>query len=144
MKKSLIALMIITLLLLVACESKTTGKRVAIPETTVKAPAITGGAAAEVPKDTGEIGTTAAEALKQFQVTGTAAPTDSTKSGNFYPAIVANGTGKDALAAKTDALMRQSGYVPAVDADRDTGARYHEDDGDLTNLPDKYSDNTGD
>lgn len=140
MKKGLIALVMISLLILVACESKTTGRRVAIPETT-RAPGITGGAAADIPTPTaptGETGKPAAEVLKELQTTG-AITDDTKKSGTFYPPIVTTATGKDALAEKTDALLKQGGYVPKVEADKDFGARYHTSSGEPTNLPGNYS-----
>ncbi|GEM_PF-2117344 len=145
MKKGLIALVMISLLILVACESKTTGKRVAIPETT-RTNSITGGAAANIPTPAPtqmETGKTAAEVLKELQTTGTITETNQ-KSGTFYPPIVTTATGKEALAEKTDALLRQPGFVPKVDADTDFGARYHTSSGQPTNLPEGYSDNQGD
>ncbi|MCX6709164.1 MAG: hypothetical protein NTW67_05980 [Candidatus Woesearchaeota archaeon] len=145
MKKELIIAVMI-LMLLVACGSKTTGKRVAIPDT---APKLTGptGAVAGIPTKTAEpeTGKTAAEMLKEFQnpAQDTVQPAGP-KIGNFYPPVTTTATGADALKAKTDALMRQAGYIPKVDAATDTGAKYHSSDGDLTNLPDKYTDSSGD
>lgn len=145
MKKELIIAVMI-LMLLVACGSKTTGKRVAIPDT---APKLSGptGAVAGIPTTAptqAETGKTAAEMLKEFQTGTETVPTAGPKTGNFYPPITTTATGEDALKAKTDALLRQSGYIPKVDAVTDTGAKYHSSDGDLTNLPDKYSDSSGD
>ncbi len=143
MKKELI-IAVMVLMLLVACGAKTTGKRVAIPDT---APKLSGptGAVAGIPTTPTETGKTAAEMLKEFQnpAQDTAQPAGP-KTGNFYPPVTTTATGADALKAKTDALMRQAGYIPKVDAETDTGAKYHSSDGDLKNLPDKYSDSSGD
>jgi len=146
MKKELIIAVMI-LMLLVACGAKTTGKRVAIPDTAPKLSGPTGAAAGiptAAPKQA-ETGKTAAEMLKEFQNPSqdTVQPAGP-KTGNFYPPVTTTATGADALKAKTDALMRQAGYVPKVTAETDTGAKYHSSDGDLTNLPDKYTDSSGD
>lgn len=132
-------------MLTVACETKTTGKRVAIPEKMETSP-ITGGAVAETPY-TGETGKTAAEALRELQsMEGIQAISEpGQKSGTFYPPITTEATGKEALAAKTDALMRQSApFTLNVEADKDFGSKYHDGDGDLKNLPGEYEDNEGD
>jgi hypothetical protein len=144
MEKRVIAVTVICLLLfLAACESKTTGKRVAIPGKS--APAITGNAIGSSPEKTqpqqsGETGKTAAEALKELQSTGTVPVTGGSKSGTFYPPVTTDATGKDALKAKTRALMSTGTAPPnATKADDHFGARYHNKSGDLTNLPDKYT-----
>ncbi|VVB81779.1 Uncharacterised protein [uncultured archaeon] len=146
MKKELIIAVMI-LMLLVACGSKTTGKRVAIPDT---APKLSGptGAVAGVPTTapaTVETGKTAAEMLKEIQTTGTEAiPATGPKTGNLYPQINTTATGKDALAERTTAMMRQAGFVPTVDkVIRDTGAKYHSSSGDVINLPGNYTDSSG-
>lgn len=147
MRKVIFAMLIISvLLLLVACESKTTGKRVAIPERQVQAKAPAGiSGAVTVQAQTGETGTSAADALKDLQSTGTAPVTGGSKSGTFYPPVTTDSTGKDALKEKTRALMSTGAEVPTtVKADDQFGARYHDSDGDSTNLPDGYSDNKGD
>lgn len=144
MNKRVIAVTVICLLfLLIACESKTTGKRVAIPAKS--GPAITGNVVGNSPEkaqapSTGETGTSAADALKELQSTGTAPVTGGSKSGTFYPPVTTDATGKDALKAKTRALM-STGIAPpnATKADDHFGARYHNKSGDLTNLPDKYA-----
>ncbi len=142
MNKKQAAIIALMMIVLLGCESRTTGKRVAIPGTNGP----TGFTVAQIenedaPESAAETATgkTAAEMLKELKET----PQTDKKSGTFYPPIVTNGTGKDALAEKTDALLRQSGYVPNVDADKRTGAIYHTSDGDLKNLPDKYDDNSG-
>ncbi len=147
MKQAVFAVLISVLLLLVACESKTTGKRVAIPDIdiNVKPPSgITGGAVVEPAPSTGEIGNTAAEMLRKLKENPAAPTTDSLKSGTFYPPITVTGTEREALKEKTRALFTQSTYDPNVEADDEFGARYHDSDGDLTNLPDKYTDSNGD
>jgi hypothetical protein len=154
MDKRVIAVTVICLLfLLIACESKTTGRRVAIPSkstASVSSPAITGNVvdsssdAAQAPS-TGETGTSAAEALKDLQSTGTVPLTGGSKSGTFYPPVTTDAVGKDALKEKTRALMSTGIEVPAnIEADDQFGAKYHSSGGDSTNLPDGYSDNNGD
>ena len=141
MSKRVFAVAVLCLLvLLVACESKTTGKRVAIPEATSK-PSVTGAVTSTAP--TGELGKSAAETLKELQATGTTTPSGA-KSGSFYPPVITDATGTDALKAKTRALMTQGTYDPNTDAVGDFGAKYHEKDGDPANLPDGYSNNEGD
>jgi hypothetical protein len=138
MRKVMLAVFIGVLLLLVACESKTTGKRVAIPETESKPPAISGAVTAEQPS-TGETGKTAAEMLKELQESPESTVEES-KTGSFYPPVAVTGTEREALKEKTRALFTQSSYDPNVEADDEFGARYHDSDGDLTNLPDNYDD----
>jgi major membrane immunogen (membrane-anchored lipoprotein) len=145
MKRVIAVVTICILLLLVACESKTTGKRVAIPETS--GPKVPSGAAtieAPEPEQTTETGKSAAEMLKELQSSPTATVDDGTKSGTFYPPVTVTGTEREALKEKTRALFTQSTYDPNVEADDDFGARYHDGDGDLKNLPDDYEDNEGD
>jgi len=95
MNKKVMVLLLIVLVLLVACESKTTGKRVAIPEKSEKAPApITGGVVADTSDNT-ETGQTAAEALKDLQSQETVTTvSDDSKTGNFYPAITSDAKGE--------------------------------------------------
>ncbi len=144
MEKRVIVAVICLLLVLVACESKTTGKRVAIPEKS--GGAITGNVVDDTdvqPSASTETVKTAAEVLAELQSTDTIT-TSGAKSGTFYPPITTDATGKDALKEKTRALMTSGTYDPNVKADDEFGARYHDKDGDLTNLPGNYSDNTGD
>jgi hypothetical protein len=153
MDKRVIAVTVICLLLfLVACESKTTGKRVAIPSKStakVSSPAITGNVVGDSSEEsqapsTGETGTSAAEALKDLQSTGTVPLTGGSKSGTFYPPVTTDATGKDALKEKTRALMSTGIAVPTtIKADDQFGAKYHSSGGDSKNLPDGYSDNDG-
>ena len=147
MRRVAFVVLISVLLLLAACGSKTTGKRVAIPDRQpqVKAPAgITGAVAVEPePSSTGELGKSAAEALKELQ-DSPSIPTEGPKSGTFYPPITVNSTGQDALKEKTRALFKQPVYDPNVNASADFGSRYHSSDGDSTNLPDNYQDKSGD
>ncbi len=143
MKRVIAVVVMSLLLLLAACESKTTGKRVAIPETSAKT-GLTGGTTADIPPPTGETGKTAAEMLQELQTTGTTPIDSGVKSGTFYPPVTSGATGKEALAEKTDALMRQGTAPTGVQADQDFGPKYHDSDGDATNLPDNYDDNEGD
>lgn len=145
MSKRVAVAILCLLLFLAACESKTTGRRVALPERSPTGLASSGptGAVA-INTDTGETGKTAAEMLKELQTNPTVIPTSGEKSGTFYPPIVVTGTEREALKQKTRALFTQATYDPNVDADDDFGARYHDSDGDPNNLPDKYSDNSGD
>ncbi len=145
MRKVILAvLMISVLLLLVACESKTTGKRVAIPErqSQVRAPAGISGAAVVAPQapSSGETGKSAAEVLKDLQDSPTLPTADGAKSGTFYPPIQVTGTEREALKEKTRALFTQSTTNLNVEADDEFGARYHSSGGELTNLPDNYED----
>lgn len=146
MKRVLIILAITTLMMLSACETKTTGKRVAIPDKIESSNSITGNTIVDTPVDeTGETGKTAAEALKELQqmeeITTTAS---GTKSGTFYPPVTTDATGEAALKERTRALFSKPVYDPNVEADDEFGAKYHDDDGDVKNLPDEYSDNDGD
>ncbi len=143
MRKVILAmLMISVLLLLVACESKTTGKRVAIPErqAQVRAPAGISGAAVVQAPNTGETGKSAADVLKDLQDSPTLPTTDGAKSGTFYPPVAVTGTEREALKEKTRALFTQSSYDPNIEADDEFGSRYHDSSGDLTNLPENYED----
>ncbi len=139
MKRVIAVVAISLLLLLAACGTKTTGKRVAIPETHAQVKAPSGITGAATVADTGETGKTAAEMLKELQENPTAT-TEGAKSGTFYPPITTTATGEDALKEKTRALMTQGTYDPNVEADDEFGSRYHDNSGDLTNLPDKYED----
>jgi hypothetical protein len=65
---------------------------------------------------------------------------EESKTGSFYPPVAVTGTEREALKEKTRALFTQSSYDPNVEADDEFGARYHDSDGDLTNLPDNYDD----
>ena len=145
MNKRVIAVVMICVLLLflVACEKKTVGKRVAIPETSSRG--VTGAAVAQPPQQTAsvETGKTAAEMLKELQSNPTAVTEAGPKSGTFYPPIIVTGTEREALKQKTRALFTQPSYDPNVQADDDFGAKYHDNDGDVTNLPGEYSDNSG-
>lgn len=137
-----VVLAVIVLILLVACgDSKVTGRRVAIPDSSTPTAAVI----AQQSAPATETGKTAAEMLKELQSgqTTTVAPTGS-KTGNFYPPITVTGTEREALRQKTRALFSQPVYDPNVDADDDFGAKYHDGDGDPTNLPSGYSDNSGD
>ncbi|RJQ22485.1 hypothetical protein C4580_00335 [Candidatus Woesearchaeota archaeon] len=142
--RKLVIIALLSVLLLAACESKTVGKRVAIPETGssgITAAVVSDTASAE----TGDTGKTAAEALAEFKTTETVTSAgDGPKSGTFYPPITTDATGKEALKAKTRALFSQEVYDPNVEAQDDFGPRYHDQDGDATNLPDGYSDSSGD
>lgn len=140
MKRAITITVILLLVFLVACESKTTGKRVAIPETS--APRISGEVTAPV-DTTGETGKSAAEALKELQSNPVPVSTGA-KSGTFYPPVITDATGEDALKAKTRALMTQGTYNPDVQADSEFGAKYHNSDGDVINLPENYADNGDD
>lgn len=149
MEKRVIAVTVICLLLfLAACESKTTGKRVAIPESS--SPKSTGVFTAETkaPAATGETGKTAAEALKELQATGSVSvPVSGAKSGTFYPPVTSGATEKEALKERTRALMTKGSAVPSSLTKGtlgEFGARYHDSDGDSTNLPEGYEDSSGD
>lgn len=124
MKKSLILIVAIAAiaLLLTACGSDTEGRRVATPE-------ISGMTTLETNKEpsspTGETGKTAAETLKELEsLEGIPSPTSNPKSGTFYPPVVTDKTGKEALKEKTRALFQKPVYDPNVDADDDFGPRY--------------------
>ncbi len=136
-----VMLAVIVLVLLVACgESKVTGRRVAIPDSSTPTAAVV---AKPVAQDA-ETGKTAAEMLRELQSGQTITASSGEKSGNFYPPITVTGTEREALRQKTRALFSQPVYDPIVQADDDFGARYHDNDGDPTNLPSGYSDNGGD
>jgi hypothetical protein len=132
MSKRVMVLVVISLLImLAACGSKTTGKRVAIPQTSAPTGPNPTGAAVSSPDTTVETGITAAEALADYQSNPIPVTTDSEKTGTFYPPITTQATGEDALKEKTRALFSQTTYIPTVEADTETGARYHNDDGEI-------------
>lgn len=145
MQKRVLLAILIGLLLLASCGNKTSGKRVAIPEVSGSNSPITGAVAGVESADSAPT-KTAAEALQEIKETGTtAAPVSSgEKTGTFYPPITTDATGKEALKAKTRALFQKETYDPNVEADSTFGAKYHSTDGDPTNLPDGYDDNSGD
>jgi len=150
MDKRVVAILAICLLLLlVACESKTVGKRVAIPKSSGPTAAIVAQPAQQETQSTApniETGKTAAEMLKELQANPETITTVSgDKSGTFYGQVVVTGTEREALKQKTRALFSQSIYVPTVtNVERDFGSKYHDSDGDPTNLPENYEDNEGD
>lgn len=143
MKKVVFALALLALLI-VACGPKTTGKRVSVPEPSGVTGAVTAPSqqTQQTPVSAEVESKSAAEVLEDLKSQGTTAvvPTDSgAKSGTFYPPVKVTGTGKDALAEKTRAYMSQSGPAPEnVDAQGQFGAKYHDADGDSTNLPGEY------
>ncbi|PIN75537.1 hypothetical protein COV18_03205 [Candidatus Woesearchaeota archaeon CG10_big_fil_rev_8_21_14_0_10_37_12] len=147
-KVVLLITLIAAFLLLAACESKTVGKKVAVP-------GISGAVSTDDYKPvedaepektavgTGETGETAAEVLEEIQERGTVdiidtTTVDSDKVGNFYPPVTSGATGKDALKERTRALLQRGLGVPGVEAEKDFGAKYHSSSGSETNLPDKY------
>jgi len=126
-KKALCCVLIGVLLLLVACESKTNGKRIATPETSKNAP-LTGAVVLNTPKSSTPAPTkTAAEMLKELQKNPAAIiPTNLSKVGNFYPPIGnASAKGKEALKEKTRALFQRNLTTPMTGkADTKFGPRY--------------------
>ncbi len=136
-----VVLAVIVLVLLVACgESKVTGRRVAIPDSSAPTAAVI----AQQSSPSAETGKTAAEMLKELQSSPTTITQTGEKSGNFYPPIAVTGTEREALRQKTRALFSQPTYDPNTEAEGDFGAKYHDNDGDPSNLPSGYSDNSGD
>lgn len=124
MKKSFVLIAAITALalLLTACGSDTQGKRVATPEISGMTTVDT---TAEPATPTGETGKTAAEALKELENIESAPSTiNNQKEGTFYPPVVTDKTGKDALKEKTRALFQKPIETPNVEADDDFGPRY--------------------
>lgn len=137
--KRVLLLVALSFLLLAACESETTGKRVAVPSTGPTAAAVAD--AEPAPAETPEVETkSAAETLKEIQSDPVVAEGDGVKSGNFYPPVTTGATGEDALKEKTKALMSGSQGVEGVQADKTFGPKYHSDDGDAINLPGDYDD----
>jgi len=109
-------------LLLTACGSDTQGKRVATP-------GISGMTTVDLEKEpttpTGETGKTAAEALYELESQESNPSTSNNPtSGNFYPPIVTDKTGEEALKEKTRALFQKPVYDPNVEADDQFGPRY--------------------
>jgi hypothetical protein len=145
MQKRVLIAILIGLLLLASCGNKTTGKRVAIPEMSGKNSPLTG-AVTGVDSESEQAPTkTAAEALKEIKETGTTTPVSSgEKEGTFYPPITTDATGKEALKEKTRALFQKEVPTTNVQATEQFGPKYHSSDGDPTNLPDGYDDNSGD
>lgn len=121
-------MLVLSLALLSACESKTQGKRVAVPD--VGGPTAMATAPLQEKADsspTGETGQSAADALKQVKETPTTQTSEGSKSGNFYPPITSSATGEDALKEKTRALFTQTDtYAPDVEADDKFGPRYED------------------
>ncbi len=145
MQKRVIIAILIGLLLLVSCGNKTTGKRVAIPEMSGQNSPLTGAVAGVDSTDDSAPVKTAAETLQEIKEGGTTTPVSSgEKEGTFYPPITTDATGKEALKAKTRALFQQEVPPTNVQATEQFGAKYHSADGDPKNLPDGYSDNSGD
>jgi len=121
----LIVALVALALLLTGCGSDTQGKRVATPGisglTTVDT-------TAEPTSPTGETGKTAAEALKELESLEIISSSENNqKSGTFYPPVVTDKTGKEALKEKTRALFQKQVYDPGVEADDDFGPRYKYD-----------------
>lgn len=151
MSKRAVAIAIICfLLILAACESKTVGKRVAIPKSSGPTAAIVAQPETETQTTTiqnTETGKTAAEMLRELQANPETLTTavSGEKSGTFYGQVVVTGTEREALKQKTRALFSRSINAPTVtNVERDFGSKYHDSDGDPINLPDKYEDNEGD
>ncbi|MBS3124893.1 hypothetical protein J4211_01405 [Candidatus Woesearchaeota archaeon] len=136
MKKVVFGLVLLALVF-VACGSKTTGKRVAVPP----ASGVTGAVTAPDSQPAFEA-KSAAEILGELKSQGTTAITPirtGAKSGTFYPPVQVSGTGKDALKEKTKALMSNGSSTPGnVDAQRDFGPKYYSSGGSPTNLPSNY------
>lgn len=129
-KVLLIAALTALALLLTSCSPSTQGKRVSTPE--VNGPtgmvATDTNIAEPAPSAQGETGKTAAEALQELESIETAPSTENNqKSGTFYPPVVTDKTGKEALKEKTRALFQKEVYDPQVDADSDFGQRYKYD-----------------
>jgi hypothetical protein len=126
MNKSFILIVAITALaLLTACGSDTQGKRVATPEISGMTTVDT---TAEPTTPTGETGKTAAEALKELESLESVPTTENNqKEGTFYPPVVTDKTGEDALKEKTRALFQTPVYDPGVEADDEFGPRYDYD-----------------
>lgn len=150
MVKRVMLLLLFSLALLSACGGETvsrksalngggpTGAVVGVDSYEPKSPS--------APVPTGETGKSAADALKEIKQTGTVEQETSGDDGTFYGNIETDKTGKDALKEKTRALMSKSAPVEGItDVVRDLGgAKYHDDDGSATNLPDEYSDSDDD
>lgn len=127
MNKSIIFIVAIATLalLLTACGSDTQGKRVATPEISGMTTVDT---TAEPETPTGETGKTAAEALKDIEAMESVPSTNNNPtSGTFYPPVVTDKTGEDALKEKTRALFQKPVYDPNIEADDEFGPRYEYD-----------------
>jgi PBP1b-binding outer membrane lipoprotein LpoB len=121
MNKSLILIVALAALalLLTGCGSDTQGKR-------VNTPGISGMTTIDTASSpTGETGKTAAETLKEFEnLESIPSAANNPKSGTFYPPVVTDKKGEDALKEKTRALFQKPVYDPNVEADDDFGPRY--------------------
>jgi len=134
-----VMLLLIGLLVLTACGSETTGKRVAAPTPTAAVVAEVETDVAEPPEAPEPAEKqTAAQALDQLKQ-DPLQTADPKKEGTFYPPVATEASGKDALKEKTKALMSSGQKVEGVEADRTTGSKYYDDDG-PTNLPGDYND----
>ena len=144
MKKEAVMVLIL-LLTLAACGSKTTGKRVDVPDTSNTGIAVANTEVSNVLERADEEEKpekSAAEVLRELQSSGELETESSEKSGTFYPPVQVKGTGQEALKEKTRALFSKEVYSPNVDADDSSGAKYHDSDGDPANLPDNYGSET--
>ena len=91
-------------------------------------------------EDTGETGTTAAEALQELtQDDITATSSGGAEGGSIYSGTTSDLTGEDALAEKTrQAYSTGIGVGDDVEADDQFGPKYHTSGGSSTNLPNDY------
>lgn len=131
--KKRIVMGLFLLALLVACSAKpeVSGRKVTSP---------TGAVVAEPPVEPEPEASvqekTAAEALAEEK---SKAPATVAKQGSsLYPPIVSSKQGKDALQERTRAAFSKSSFNESVDAEKDFGPKYFDDDGDAINLPDDY------
>ena len=149
MKKSIALVLCASLILLSACNSNSLEAKALKNVRQVKSSTPTGNLVAEVSTPVVQAAPeapsddrSAAEVLQEFknQEQISAVPSEGS---SIYAGTTSSKTGVDALKERMKALYSQSATVGSVDADTEFGAKYHDSDGDPTNLPDGYSDNDG-
>lgn len=135
MKKSIVMVLLVLSLLMACSQSEVSSRRV-VPTGAVAYDPVVSEPSRPVVQPVEE--KTAAEALQEVKATETLSQPVAKQGATLYPPVVSSATGKDALLERTHAAFSKSSYVSSVDADKDFGAKYHEADGDPTNLPEEY------
>lgn len=138
MKREILCIAVL-LLLLVACGGPQVSGRKATPTGAVVGVPDVEPEPVQADSEPADESKTAAEALQEVKENPATVETAAGKAGNsWYPPVVTSATGEDALRERTKAAFSSSSFNTSVDADRHTGSRYYDSDGDPTNLPEGY------